>query len=309
MNHAISSRQARARAFTLIEVLVTIAVIAILVGLLVPSLSGVRHTARATACGAQLRSLGTAWSMYANDFAERAMPLAYTSAADVGPGGMARYWWGSHGSAATPPDHGKGFLSPYLDANLSERSVFQCPGQKWGTYVPQGPGARWPTSTYGYNGYFLSPSKTPGYDAVIGNRPWQRVGDLRQPSSLFVFADAMIRQSNNLRNCALLDPPLLYIGSGGMNGAWSWNGSPTTAFRHGLRASDSRGVVTRGSVGSAMTARADGSVLGVMGQAKWMVGGTFLGSAMGEWAGEIGMDSEASPEVNELHYVPDARSW
>ena len=101
MNHAISSRQARSRAFTLIEVLVTIAVIAILVGLLVPSLSGVRHTARATACGSQLRSLGTAWSMYANDFAERAMPLAYTSAADVGPGGMARYWWGSHGSAAT----------------------------------------------------------------------------------------------------------------------------------------------------------------------------------------------------------------
>jgi hypothetical protein len=90
-----------------------------------------------------------------------------------------------------------------------------------------------------------------------------------------------------------------------MNGAWSWNGSPTTAFRHGLSASDSRGVVTRGSLGSAMTARADGSVLGVMGRSRWMVAGMFVGSAMGEF----GMDSEASAEVNELHYVPDARNW
>jgi type II secretory pathway pseudopilin PulG len=290
----------------LIEVLVTIGIIAILVGLLVPGLAGARQAARGAACMAQQRSLVSAWTMYANDFGERAMPLAYTSAEDVGPGGMARYWWGSHGTPTTPPDHGKGFISAYLDANLSERSVFECPGQAWGTYVAQGPGARWPTSTYGYNGYFLSPAKTPGYDAVIGNRPWQRVGDLRQPSRLFVFADAMIRQSDFLRNCALLDPPLLYIGGGGgMNGAWTWNTAPTTAFRHGIRAADARGMVREGTTGTAMTARADGSVLGVRGEARWMVAGTFLGSAMGDF----GIDSQASAEANELHYVPDARSW
>ncbi|MBN8643933.1 MAG: type II secretion system protein [Planctomycetes bacterium] len=53
--------------FTLIEVLVVVAVIATLMGLLLPALSKARHAARATACLANLRSLQIAQLAYANE--------------------------------------------------------------------------------------------------------------------------------------------------------------------------------------------------------------------------------------------------
>ncbi len=60
----------RARSgFTLVELLVAVAVIALLVGIVLPALSRARQTARATVCLSRLYSLGQAMQMYvdAND--------------------------------------------------------------------------------------------------------------------------------------------------------------------------------------------------------------------------------------------------
>lgn len=316
--HAPRGRRAPSprRAFTLIELLVTLAIVALLVGLLVPSLAAARNAARAATCMSNLRQLGAAWALYASDFRDRAMPLAYWDEPDIGSGPQV-FWWGTHGTATTQVDHARGFIAPYLEAALTQRSVFECASQPWGSYRAQGPG-RQPTSTYGYNGYYLSPAKTPGWGTTIGHRPWRRIADIPRPEAVLVFADALLAGSSPTdaaRNSALLDPPLLFVGGGDggggggggagdgrgnaelgerlvASGLWIVNPFPTTAFRHG------GGRVSGGGSAPTSTANgvfADGSVRSSGGRPDWY---TQYNPAIGSIDG-----------INSIKYVPDALEW
>lgn len=267
------------RGFTLIEALVVTALIGSLVGLMLPALSGARDAARGAACASNVRQLALAWTMYAGDYKGMAMPLAYTDPRDTG-GGDNIYWWGADGSQSGTLDHARGLLSPYLDATPGDTGPYACPAQRPGTYEHQGATAA-PTSTYGYNGYYLSPAYTPGWSRDIGHRPHQRLDSITDPSNLMVFADTLLARGATPVSNALLDPPRLYAG----RGRWRENGHPTTCFRHG-------GL---GAGASCTAAHADGSVRGYRARPEWL-------TQPEHGIGAVGVH-------NDPRYIPDWRAW
>lgn len=269
-------------AFTLVELLIMVAIVALLLAVMLPGLSGARAQSRQVVCGSNLRQIGLALHLYAIDYGGRAMPLAYTAPSIVG-SGPAVYWWGTNAPSGIDPT--RGFVWPYLRSTLHPESVFECPDQPWGTYKPQGAAPNSPTSTYGYNGYYLSPQHTPGWGFQIGFRPWQMLSGVREPARVFAFGDTLVSWSGGLQNNALLEPPMLLI-----TNQWRPNPNPTTAFRHRSRA---------------QIAHVDGHVE--------LYGPGDNLSAASQSAGLWKMWTEhriaSVDRTNDPHYVPDWQEW
>lgn len=79
----------RRHRFSLIELLITVAIIAILAGLLLPALNSAREKARALNCLSNLKQTGMAAISYAGDHEDRLLPGRYL----VGDG-VYGYWPG-----------------------------------------------------------------------------------------------------------------------------------------------------------------------------------------------------------------------
>ncbi|OHB49640.1 MAG: hypothetical protein A2Y10_05630 [Planctomycetes bacterium GWF2_41_51] len=77
-------------AFTLVELLVVISIIAVLLAVLMPALSKARESAKGVICGTRLKNVGLALEFYSKDWDGHIMPYYRPSE----PTGIGRYWIG-----------------------------------------------------------------------------------------------------------------------------------------------------------------------------------------------------------------------
>ena len=101
-------------AFTLVELLVVVGIIAILIAILMPALGRARENARRVQCMSNMRQLAIGWTAYAQEKKGRLM------GAEHGPGGWV-------GSGNTDEDIQRGEMWPWA-AGLD---VYRCPNDPW----------------------------------------------------------------------------------------------------------------------------------------------------------------------------------
>jgi prepilin-type N-terminal cleavage/methylation domain-containing protein/prepilin-type processing-associated H-X9-DG protein len=133
-SYSSAERNTSARGFTLIELLVVVAIIAILAALLLPVLSSASSRGKATSCLNNLRQLGIACVLYADDFSDT-LPynLGETEIRDTISKGRFLNWSSSVMSWELDPDNTntvlltEGGIGAYSSRNVG---IYRCPSDR-----------------------------------------------------------------------------------------------------------------------------------------------------------------------------------
>ena len=173
-----------ARAFSMLELLVVMSMIALLASLMLPSLSAARKQAKAVVCRSNVSHILAANTYYAND--NRGVYVA----------GAAEFrqnlhrWHGTRKHLSEPFDATRGPLVPYLGP---EGAIRQCPTFPATEIVQEGGGFERGNGGYGYNNAFIGVQlrqKPSGEYLVTNDRTGEPAHRIHRPAETVMFTDA-----------------------------------------------------------------------------------------------------------------------
>jgi prepilin-type processing-associated H-X9-DG protein/prepilin-type N-terminal cleavage/methylation domain-containing protein len=213
------------KAFTLVELLVVIATIALLMSILMPALAAGRAQGRAAVCKSNIRQLVLANIGYSNENDDFCVPAA-SDMWDVA-GGYHR-WHGVRDNKDEPFDPLRGPLVEYL----ADGKVKECPakvrfvkGKKWGESFEKGCGG------YGYNMPYLGSGLwQTGLDFKESYSQTTRMLKISKPDKTLMFTDcAMSLKKGSYIEYSFAEPPYFVMNGRVFTDMYA---SPSIHFRH-----------------------------------------------------------------------------
>ena len=188
-----AARFSRVGAFTLVELLVVIAVIAILAALLLPALAGAKAQAARTQCLSNQKELAVAWALYTGDNKE-AYALNGGDTATVSTRAHLWVYGGNHGDPETLTNSQYLVGAPYalFGPLLPAAPIYKCPSDKssWAAGNKIVPELR----SYSMNSYIGTPAANIMQPLDVNPalyRVYMKSSDMVRdsPASRFVFMD------------------------------------------------------------------------------------------------------------------------